>query len=436
MADFDNPSSLDEQLRSVALPPGLLDRLRAATALGDAAWDDSALDRALSDVPLPVELLARLREIATLGDAEIDHRLRDVPVPEGLLEELRLIGSLAEPDLDAALRDVPLPLGMRPRLGRNVRWQTQRTQWIGLAVAASLLITVSIVGWLISTQHGNQQAGADPKADNHTLASQIDLRNGANRPNSVPAPGGIAAKAPSENGSEHHVANVPANNGSQHNSVPSGNGSGLADGGSPQAPNPLAKPANVESVFGGQIDSPPDLNALVPDLVNRGFSGPRVKQYDLAFELLHGVHPFVNPAASPLLRECRVPTEMSTASYDLVGRTLQAGAWPVASQIRVEDFLAAQDFQFPAPSGADLGIRTAGGPSPVSGLGLSLLQVGVQAAGVIRNPDSATHLTIVVDGSSDMRADERWELVGRTLDRLSQQLTADDRVSLVVAGLR
>ncbi len=231
------------------------------------------------------------------------------------------------------------------------------------------------------------------------------------------------------------MASVPATNGSQHNAVQPSNGPGLADGNSPQTPNPLAKPANVESVFGGQIDSPPDLNALVPDLVNRGLSGPRDKQYDLAFELLHGVHPFVNPAASPLLRECRVPTETSTASYDLAYRTLQAGAWPVASQIRVEDFLAAQDYQFPAPSDADLGIRTAAGPSPVSGLGMSLLQVGVQAAGVIRNPDSATHLTIIVDGSSDMRADERWELVGRALDRLSQQLTAADRVSLVVAGL-
>ncbi len=181
MADFDNPSSLDEQLRSVALPPGLLDRLREVTILSDAQ-----LDCALSEVPVPVELLTRLREIATLGDAELDHSLCDVPVPEGLLEELRLIGSLAEPDLDAALRDVPLPLGMRPRLGRNVRWQTQRTQWIGLAVAASLLITVSIVGWLISTQHGSQQAGADSKADKHFLVDEIDRRNGAKTPRSIP----------------------------------------------------------------------------------------------------------------------------------------------------------------------------------------------------------------------------------------------------------
>jgi len=62
---------------------------------------------------------------------------------------------------------------------------------------------------------------------------------------------------------------------------------------------------------------------------------------------------------------------------------------------------------------------------------MSLMQVGVQAARLPRNPTEATHLTLVIDRSAAMRDLGRWDLVRRAVAQLTEQLGPRDRVSVV-----
>ncbi len=190
------------------------------------------------------------------------------------------------------------------------------------------------------------------------------------------------------------------------------------------------------SIFTGRPESPLELGSFVLSFSPQGVAGPRVKEYDLAYELRHGVHPFVAPGANAALRESRVPIWTGTASYELAWRMLLSKQLPPASQIHTEDFLAAMDYRFPLPSGSPVGIRAAGGPSPWGAAGLGLLQVGVQAGLLPRDPANGTNLVLVVDGTDAMRVEGRWELVRQAISRLGDQMLPADHVSLVVFNQR
>ena len=87
---------LDQQLRQVPLPPGLLARLKAAGEL-----TDEDLDEELRQVAIPDDLLGQL--LAIPADAEVERRLAEVPVPSHLVDELSAI------PIDERIRDVPMP---------------------------------------------------------------------------------------------------------------------------------------------------------------------------------------------------------------------------------------------------------------------------------------------------------------------------------------
>ncbi len=119
MSEFDKPASIDEQLRGIPLPPGIL---------------------------------ARLREIAALGDTQLDRALCDVSVPAGVLDRLRAISS--EPTTPQA---VELPLGGRrvnSRMATHspVGWHADRFLWAGWAIAATLLAMIGGVIWVVNAR--------------------------------------------------------------------------------------------------------------------------------------------------------------------------------------------------------------------------------------------------------------------------------------------
>ena len=412
MSEHETPKSIDRQLRNVALPPGLL---------------------------------PRLREIAAMGDSELDFLIGAVPVPDGMLDRLRTIGSLSENDIDGELRDVELPRGMRIRVERAMRWQAQRAQFIGWAVAASLLAIVSGVVYLSGVDRKLAQQAANPphveksdqprasghanqSADRSCPAIRIGLKitmRPLRRRNPPPSnPRRASSRA----------AGIGPQPGDGQTTVPS---SELVEGSAPPpsindeangSTNPPSSRRN--DPFGALPQVPPDLRVVSAPLA-RGVSGPRVKDYDLISELRWGRHPFVVPALHVALRDSRVPIWTDTSSYELSCRMVEAGQLPPPSQVHTEDFLAAMDYGFPLPTGAPLGIRTSAGPAPWGPAGMSLMQIGVQAAKLPNKQPGATHLTLLIDASAAMRQSGRWELVGRALAQLTEQLSPRDSVSLV-----
>ena len=82
------------------------------TAMTDGPFEPT-LDSLLNDLAVPAGLLPRLREIAELSDDELDVRLRDVGVPAGLVERLQWL--VADEALDAELRRVSIPVSVLPR---------------------------------------------------------------------------------------------------------------------------------------------------------------------------------------------------------------------------------------------------------------------------------------------------------------------------------
>jgi Ca-activated chloride channel family protein len=111
------------------------------------------------------------------------------------------------------------------------------------------------------------------------------------------------------------------------------------------------------------------------------------------------------------------------------------GEPPAPEDIRVEDFLAAVDYQF-APAEQGLALRTAAGPStftilpgqqPADGL----LQVGVKAGEVLRSEPGGVHLIVALDASANMRWRGRIEICKQGLRRALAHLEPQDRFSLV-----
>ncbi len=329
MSDSENSNSIDRELRDVALPPGMLERLRA---------------------------------IAGLGDAELDHLIRDVAPPDGVLNRLREIGSLSDADIDAGLRDVSLPEGLQARLQYTVRRETTRTRWrILFAVAASLLAVVGGATYWVG--RGNQLAQLPaPRQDggpnNQEVVgvkppSPVDPRISPRPKAPLPSP---PIETPGVENNPPLVVRVPPN------------------------PTPSPQIETDRGLYAGAPEpAPADLKVVAP-LIPHGIPGPRVQQYDVPFELRHaGAHPFAVPAANKALLESRVPIWTGTASFEEACRLAHKRTLPAASSIHTEDFLAAMDYGFPPPTESPIGIRAAAGPSPFGPTGMSLLQIGVQA---------------------------------------------------------
>jgi hypothetical protein len=399
-----------------------------------------SIDRQLRNVALPPGLLPRLREIASMGDAELDFLIGAVPLPEGTLDRLRTIGSLTDADLDGELRDVELPRGMHRRVERAMHWQSQRARLIGWAVAASLLAIISGVAYWSGIGGQLAQQAADPahakrpiNPEHPGMIGPAQIAKDHNKPANhdpaladvkplpeeplpeTPAPA-VAPKSPSADEFVHDPA--PRASNADRKLVPA-----------------VSSPALQPNAFGALTQETPNLK-LVSAPLPRGVSGPRVVEYDLPSEIRTGRHPFVVPGLHVALRDSHVPIWINTSSYELSCRLVDAGQLPPPSLVHTEDFLAAMDYGFPLPTGTAVGIRTAAGPAPWGPAGMSLMQVGVQAARLPRNSAEATHLTLVVDRSAAMRDLGRWDLVRRAVAQLTEQLGPRDRVSVVFFGER
>jgi Ca-activated chloride channel family protein len=427
---------LDRELKKVPLPEGLLARLKQI-----AAGPDAELDAALCEVPMAEDLPRRLKAVAR--EDGLDEKLRDVPVPAGLAGRLREISRYTDREIDAQLRDVRVSDRLPERLRATSRRRRRgagawtRSPLAAWAVAASLMLGAGLYYLLMTS-------GAPPAAPPRGTLAHDSPPPKQDRP-AAPSRESDPTPAPSGRFFADSPAAVPEWTPETPPEAPLAAQAPLEPPPSAVARTEEAKPTlGVEPR--GEAEPParplaamPAVSDTLPELAMveasppRGVAPPRVKEFDWLSLLKDGVHPFVDPSARAELAVSRVPLVTRRTSYLRARSALEQGRLPDGSAIRVEEFLAAVDYDFPPPTGGVLGIRAAAGPSPFGAeRGLSLLQVGVQAGPAPQAARPVTHLTLAIDVSASMSRGGRLSAARRAIAEFLPRLAGRDQLAIVL----
>jgi hypothetical protein len=122
--------------------------------------------------------------------------------------------------------------------------------------------------------------------------------------------------------------------------------------------------------------------------------------------------------------------EAESASYALARRYIANRRLPPPGLIRMEEFVNAFDYAYPAQSTRTFAIHAEAGPAPY-GKALTLLKIGVKAKVLGRDGRKPAHLVFVIDASGSMGREDRLPLVQLALGLMVTQLDPRDRLSLV-----
>lgn len=382
---------LDAELRGVPLPEGLLSRLKQGAQPVGVVMDDAMLDRALRDVPVPVNLHLRLSAVAIERAKPLEEeRLRDVPVPEGFarrLERTALRACLTDPEteLEGAGETYARASALRVKL-RDYATRRSALAAIAVTLSACILVTLAVVFREAPPQlpEGAMAGGLRKQpATDHRAATKWgpDVM----LPESAPAGTEAVAHALQDDGSRivdepfHDPFSDPLS------------GEQLAG----ESPDSLSHPL-------GAISEPTTRPIRVAVPAAKGAT-PTWKNPDLLlFLLAHGVNPSIpltptmQPTRDASLLTCRIPTTISTESYELAWSLLdrrrlssserQAVARRLLAAVRTEEFLSALDYGFTPPAPGTLDLRTVGGVSPFGQPQQRLLQVAVVAGDLPAQP--------------------------------------------------
>jgi hypothetical protein len=434
----DSPADwLDDELRRVSLPEGMLDRLRALAALSD-----DKLDAVLRGVPLPQGMMGRLKELAqvqgsggasrratspklalmdaAIDDATLDLALRDVTVPAGLEARLSEIAiNRAKPLPEERLREVPLPDGFIERLERTAWWACLTDSEFDAPEEPVTAPRRSLVSWLQGMRPAAKAGILAASAASCLLAVFLVFRSGVG--SSGPGGAAIVGNGNVGNGNnEQRAADIKA---------------------ALKAVNPpttalVVKPLPPAPAATSLAENPPEFPQETPDWELNEPIGPteadllgsnpgslqQPKRIDapvakgqipawrdfnadlLLFLLANRVNPAVtltptmHVSADASLLACRVPTVTSTDSFDSAwtilerrrpsGSQFNAALKWLQAEVRPEEFLAAIKYSFSPAVPGTLALRTAGGVSPFGSARQRLLQVALTAGEPLKQGDA------------------------------------------------
>jgi Ca-activated chloride channel family protein len=125
--------------------------------------------------------------------------------------------------------------------------------------------------------------------------------------------------------------------------------------------------------------------------------------------------------------------DVDTGSYSNVRRFLNAGNLPPEDAVRVEELINyfSYDYAVPGDSDTPFSISTEVAKAPWNEDKL-LMQIGIKGYEVAGEERPSANLVFLVDVSGSMGSEDKLPLLKKSLQMLARQLTADDRVSLVV----
>jgi len=465
----DTPSEwLDDELRRIPLPEGMMSRLRALAALSD-----EMLDAELRNVAVPGGFFPRLRrrvatdhgspvrangESTTIDDVTLDRALRDVPVPHGLASRLSAVSiERALPLSEEKLRDVPLPEGLMERLAHTALWAAVTDPDIPVAASTELAPHSKVAAAMAryATRPAALVMMVAALSACYLLAMGTVLRS-TYLDSPLTTTNVAVGREWEPELFEQPVLQLRSGPLAKPLPVDARNIAGQLRVPWPHEP-PVWKPeflpefnhldTVIENVMLGANSGETPRPVTVAGPMVRGLA-PSWKDPELLLALLkEGRNPAVpltptmNLAADAAKLTCRVPTVVSTDSFDqtlallgsyhLRGSERQAALRWLQAEVRPEEFLAAMSYGFPPAAPGSVELRTAGGASPFGSSGQRLLQVGVVAGDVPPRSAQPCHLTLLVDCSSSMSRNGNLDRVSRAVAHFSRQLRSADRLSLV-----
>jgi Ca-activated chloride channel family protein len=125
--------------------------------------------------------------------------------------------------------------------------------------------------------------------------------------------------------------------------------------------------------------------------------------------------------------------DVDTGAYANVRRFLNEGRLPPQDAVRVEEMINYFDYDYAPPSNRETPFRvsTEVAPSPWNSSSL-LLSVGIKGFEVAAEQRPAANLVFLIDVSGSMNSRDKLPLLQKSFRLLTEQLTARDRVSMVV----
>ncbi len=140
-----------------------------------------------------------------------------------------------------------------------------------------------------------------------------------------------------------------------------------------------------------------------------------------------GVSGYVDAGSDPL---STFALDVDNGSYRIAQAYVAQGTRPPSESVRAEEWVNAFEYGDPAPTEADLAVRTESGVRPEAD-GSQLVRVAVTAREVAAEERPSVNLTLVVDRSGSMGEGNRIGLVKDSLALLAGSLRSDDTVSVV-----
>lgn len=125
--------------------------------------------------------------------------------------------------------------------------------------------------------------------------------------------------------------------------------------------------------------------------------------------------------------------DVDTGSYTNIRRMLNQGTLPPANAVRIEEMINYFDYAYETPDANDhpFSIQTELALSPWS-KDHALLRVGLKGYEPKAEKRPASNLVFLLDVSGSMNSPDKLPLLKKSLLMLSKQLTASDKVSIVV----
>ncbi len=122
--------------------------------------------------------------------------------------------------------------------------------------------------------------------------------------------------------------------------------------------------------------------------------------------------------------------DVDTASYTWARRVIAMNRLPRASDVRVEEWVNAFDYELPEPNGVPFSVQVDGATSPFDET-KTLVRVALQGRSVTALQRKPAHLVFLVDVSGSMQSPDKLPLAQKALRFLTAQLGPSDTVALV-----